>query len=109
VILPILALGQTQTTGEIAGTVRDGQGAVIVNVVIQLENTATGEKRATASDTSGNFKEFEEDHADRIALVDQPITARVGDLLYQAFGAQLAEVIAERRPGVLRSGNSQGL
>ena len=54
-LLPILALGQTQTTGRITGTIRDAQGAVIVNAVIQLENTATGEKRATASDTSGNY------------------------------------------------------
>jgi len=52
---PTLALGQGQSSGQIAGTIRDGQGAVIVNVVIQLENTATGEKRATASDTSGNY------------------------------------------------------
>jgi len=54
-LLPILAFAQTQTTGRIAGTVRDGQGAVIVNAAINVENSATGEKRATASDTSGNY------------------------------------------------------
>ena len=54
-LVAISAFAQTQTTGEIAGTIRDGQGAVIVNAVIQLENTATGEKRATASDSSGNY------------------------------------------------------
>jgi hypothetical protein len=54
-LFPIVAFGQTQTTGRIAGQVRDVQGAVIVNVVIQVENTATGEKRASASDTSGNY------------------------------------------------------
>lgn len=55
VLLPILALGQSQTTGQITGTIRDSQGAVIVNAAIQLENSATGERRATASDTSGNY------------------------------------------------------
>jgi len=54
-LLSILALGQAQTTGQIAGTIRDSQGAVMDNAAIQLENTATGERRTTASDTSGNF------------------------------------------------------
>jgi Carboxypeptidase regulatory-like domain/TonB-dependent Receptor Plug Domain len=55
VLLPILALGQSQTTGQMTGAIRDSQGAFIVNAAIQLENPATGEKRATASDTSGNY------------------------------------------------------
>ena len=53
-LLSIFAFAQTQT-GVIAGTIRDVQGAVIVNAVIQLKNTATGEKRATASDSSGKY------------------------------------------------------
>jgi hypothetical protein len=51
----ISAFPQTTTTGEISGTVHDGQGAVIVKAAIQLENTATGERRSAASDTSGNY------------------------------------------------------
>ncbi|MBZ5658445.1 MAG: TonB-dependent receptor [Acidobacteriia bacterium] len=54
-LLPIFAAGQTQTLGKIAGTIRDDQGAVIVDAAIQLENTATGERRTTASDSSGNY------------------------------------------------------
>jgi hypothetical protein len=55
VLLPALTIAQTQTTGRITGSVRDGQGAVVVNAAIQLQNTATGEKHTTASDTSGNY------------------------------------------------------
>src|SRR4029077_934253 len=46
---------QSQTTGQITGTVRDAQGAVIVSAVIQLENSATSERRTTASDPFGNY------------------------------------------------------
>jgi len=53
-LFPILALTQTLTTGKIFGTVRDGQGAVIVDAAIQVENSAT-ERRATASDSSGKY------------------------------------------------------
>ena len=45
----------SQTTGQITGTVRDAQGAVIVSAVIQLENSATSERRTTASDPFGNY------------------------------------------------------
>jgi Carboxypeptidase regulatory-like domain len=55
VLCPIFVLGQTQTTGKIGGAIRDPQGAVIANAAFQLENTATGEKRTTASDTYGNY------------------------------------------------------
>jgi len=54
-LFPILALGQTPTTGQITGSIRDAQGAVIIHAAIQLENAATGDKRATTSDTSGNY------------------------------------------------------
>jgi len=54
-LVAISAFAQTPTTGGISGTVRDGQGAVIVKAAIQLKNTATGEQRSTASDTSGNY------------------------------------------------------
>jgi Carboxypeptidase regulatory-like domain/TonB dependent receptor-like, beta-barrel/TonB-dependent Receptor Plug Domain len=55
VCFPIPGLGQTQTTGQISGTIRDAHGAVIVQAAIQLQNAATGEKRQTVSDTSGNY------------------------------------------------------
>ena len=48
-------LGPNSTTGQISGTIRDAHGAVIVQAAIQLQNAATGEKRQTASDTSGNY------------------------------------------------------
>src|SRR5262245_16622878 len=54
-LFQMLALGQTPTTGQITGSIRDVQGAVIVNAAIQLQNTATGEKRTAASDNSGNY------------------------------------------------------
>jgi len=54
-LFPSFALAQTVTTGEIAGTVRDGQGLVIAHAVINAENSATGAKRATASDNSGQY------------------------------------------------------
>jgi hypothetical protein len=49
------ALAQTQTTGCIAGEVTDTHGAVIVGGAITAENTATGERRSTATDQSGTF------------------------------------------------------
>ena len=54
-LVPILAFSQTETTGRMAGTIRDAQGAVVVNSAITAKNGATGEKRATASDRSGNY------------------------------------------------------
>src|ERR1700740_3724395 len=42
------------------------------------------------------FEEFQEDQADRVALREQLITARVGQLGNQAFGAEFCEVVAER-------------
>src|SRR5262249_27907153 len=54
-LVPTFGLAQVQTTGGIAGTVRDAKGAVVVDAAITLENSATGEKRATASDSSGNY------------------------------------------------------
>src|SRR6476660_8911843 len=54
-LVPAFGLAQVQTTGGIAGTIRDTQGAVVIDAAISVENSATGEKRATASDTSGNY------------------------------------------------------
>src|SRR5262249_3426883 len=50
-----LASGQSRGTGKIVGTVRDGQGAVVVSAVIQLANSSIGERRATVTDRSGDY------------------------------------------------------
>jgi hypothetical protein len=54
-LFPIFALAQTQTTGTIVGTVRDGQGLVVISAAISVENSATGARRATVSDSSGKY------------------------------------------------------
>jgi len=55
VLLPLFASGQTQTSGRIAGTVRDAQGAVIAGAEVALESLATADKRTTTSDSTGNY------------------------------------------------------
>ena len=54
-LLPLFASGQTQTSGRIAGTVRDAQGAVIAGAEVALESLATADKRTTTSDSTGNY------------------------------------------------------
>jgi len=54
-LLPILAFGQSQTTGRIAGTIRDAQGAAIVGAEVVVENPATADKRSVISDDAGNY------------------------------------------------------
>jgi Carboxypeptidase regulatory-like domain len=55
VCFAISGLAQTQTTGRIAGTVRDAQGAVIASAEVAIENPATAEKRSLATDTFGSY------------------------------------------------------
>jgi hypothetical protein len=50
-----LAFAQTQTTGRIAGTVTDEQGAVIAGVEILVVSRATGERRKVITDRAGNY------------------------------------------------------
>src|SRR5437867_2542206 len=50
-----LAWGQTQTTGRIAGAVRDPQGAAIVGAEVAVENLATADQRSVISDDSGSY------------------------------------------------------
>src|SRR5262249_26022077 len=52
---PIHGFGQNPITGQGSGKIQDELGAVIVHAAIQLEDAATGEKRATQSDASGNY------------------------------------------------------
>ena len=51
VFLSVFAFGQTQTTGRIAGTVRDTQGAVVAGAEGTVENFANADKRSGMSDT----------------------------------------------------------
>src|SRR5262249_49800224 len=81
---------QTQTTGKLAGTVRDSQGAVIVNAAITAENSDTGERRATKTDFSGDY-----------GLTFLP--PGVYDLNFSASGFSTA------RPSKLRVGSNQTL
>jgi len=50
-----VACAQTQTTGRVAGTVRDVQGAAIVGAEVELENLATSDKRTAVSDQTGTY------------------------------------------------------
>ncbi|HTH38091.1 MAG TPA: TonB-dependent receptor [Pyrinomonadaceae bacterium] len=53
--LAISASGQTQTTGQIIGRVRDQHDAPIAGASITSRNKNTGEQRTTATDSSGSF------------------------------------------------------
>jgi Carboxypeptidase regulatory-like domain/TonB-dependent Receptor Plug Domain/TonB dependent receptor len=51
----VYLLAQTQTTGRIAGTVRDAQGAVIASAEVVIENPGTADKHSLVTDTSGSY------------------------------------------------------
>ena len=51
----LTVLAQSQTTGRIAGTIKDPQGAVVAGAAITVTNKATGEERAAVTDDSGVF------------------------------------------------------
>lgn len=50
-----IALGQSQTTGRISGTIRDVQGQGIPNAVVAAAMAATGEKQRAFSNDSGDY------------------------------------------------------
>lgn len=50
---PVLA--QSQTTGRIAGTVKDQKGALIVGAKITVRNKTTAEERKATTDDEGNY------------------------------------------------------
>jgi hypothetical protein len=55
-LLPsISALAQTQTTGRIAGTVKDQNGAVVVGAEVTAASKATGDERKVTTDSEGNY------------------------------------------------------
>src|SRR5437868_14941722 len=49
------AFAQSQTTGRIAGTVKDQNGAVIVGAEVTVTSLATAEVRKVTTDTEGNY------------------------------------------------------
>jgi outer membrane receptor protein involved in Fe transport len=51
----ICALGQSQTTGRIVGTVKDERAGVIVGAEVTIRSNATAEERKVTTDTEGNY------------------------------------------------------
>src|ERR1051325_11346037 len=51
----VSAFAQSQTTGRIAGTVKDQSGAVIAGAQVGVVSRATGDERKATSDEGGNF------------------------------------------------------
>jgi len=49
------AFGQNQTTGRIAGTVKDPNGAVIAGAEVTVKSKATAAERITTTDDRGNY------------------------------------------------------
>ncbi len=54
-LYPISALAQSQTTGRIAGTVKDPNGAIIVRAEVTVKNLATTEERKAITDSEGYY------------------------------------------------------
>ena len=56
-LLALLAVPAfAQFTANIQGVVQDPTGAGVAKAQIELQNVATGERKATASDSSGNYR-----------------------------------------------------
>ena len=55
VLCSISAFSQSQTTGRIAGTVKDPNGAVIVGAEVTVTSLATAEERKVTTDAEGNY------------------------------------------------------
>lgn len=54
--LPVGLAAQTTTSGDIAGTLTDPQGAVVPNATITLTNDATGQQRTVTTNNSGYYR-----------------------------------------------------
>src|ERR1051326_4630362 len=50
------AFGQVSTTGSIAGTVTDAQGAVVINATVTSKNKATGKETTAQTNDNGSYK-----------------------------------------------------
>jgi hypothetical protein len=55
VLCASFAFGQSQTTGRIAGTVRDQRGALIVGAEVAVNSKTTAEERKVKTDNEGNY------------------------------------------------------
>ena len=55
VVACLLSVGHAQTTGHVAGTVRDVQGAVIIHGEVSAQNADTGERHTVTTDESGSY------------------------------------------------------
>ncbi|HXI93540.1 MAG TPA: TonB-dependent receptor [Blastocatellia bacterium] len=51
----VFALAQSQTTGRIAGTVKDPNGAIIVGAEVTVKSLATADERKVTTDTEGYY------------------------------------------------------
>jgi hypothetical protein len=54
-LISVPAFAQTQTTGRIAGTVKDQTGAVVAGAQAAVVSRATGEERKATTDEAGNY------------------------------------------------------
>lgn len=55
VLCSISALSQSQTTGRIAGTIKDPNGAFIAGAEVTVKSLFTGEERTVATDAQGQY------------------------------------------------------
>src|SRR5215831_15566976 len=51
----IFAFGQSQTTGRIAGTVKDPNGATVAGAEVTIKSLATYEERKVTTDAQGSY------------------------------------------------------
>ena len=51
-----VALGQTNTTGDVAGIVADSSGAIVPGATLRLTSLATGATRSTTSNSVGDYR-----------------------------------------------------
>src|SRR5438132_561076 len=54
-LLSLSAFAQTQTTGRIAGTIKDQNGAVIAGAEVTVVNKATGDERSVIAHAEGDY------------------------------------------------------
>ena len=122
---PTPAFAQTQTTGRIAGTVKDQKGALIVGADVKVTNEDTGEARQTTTNGEGSYsvsalppgnyqvaiaaRGFAPAHfAARVIITEttpvdaelgfslDTITVEVGSPLVQSAGPQLGRIVDSR-------------
>jgi hypothetical protein len=54
-LVTVCTLAQSQTTGRIAGTIKDANGAAIVGAEVAVKSLATTEERTVTTDADGNY------------------------------------------------------